>query len=1552
MRKIFTFLFLMVCLGVQLRAQDYQVPLCGTSGSTTYGPMYSIATANATNRTAVIYPTDRLSPISGITITDVYFNRTTATGTMAGTPNLKIYFKEVSFTEWPSGSLDWATATTGANLVFDDNPAPITGSSEGWKDFPLSSPFLYSGTQNLAVFFEYRNASASTSISWSYEYLSPCVNTSTTDATKYSNVTTGILPTSLSTTSAYNRPAIAFDGIFPCDAVSGLSISNLTTNSATVNWVAPSNAPADGYEYYYNETGVLPSPATTATGTTLAGVTSYNLTGLVGGITTYFWVRSVCSPTEKGVWSGPIEVNALPPNDECGQAIVLTASATCSPVAGFTVGATASSSETTPGCSATGINDDVWYQFTATATKHTVSLSGTSSTMAAAIYSGSCGSLVAVACASTAPQANNLTIGNVYYVRVYTTSSTANVFSNFNICVIEPPVNDDCNGAISLTAHTGAGCSGATTGTTLGATQSAEAATTCSASGINDDVWYSFVATSAAHTVSLTGTSSTSAVAVYSGTCGNLALVGCASTSATVTGLTSGETYFARVYTTSATVTISSVFEICVTTPPANDECSGSVLMPVTPAGSACTATAVSTEGATQSTTTGQANSCTTTGINDDVWYSFTTTVAGAYAFSYTDLVAVTGTASTVGMNVYTGSCGSLTVVTSACSSGFGTGGSGTFSVNLAATTTYTLRLYVGSISNSGTFNFCINTPDVPPVNNDCEGAIALTASSTSACISPVSGTTLFATQSATADPTCSASGINDDVWYSFAATSSAHTVLITGATNATAAAIYSGTCPSGLTQLAGGCNTGGTTASGLTIGTVYFVRVYTTTATAGTSSNFDICVVSGAPANDECSGAIALPAPSATNSCTASTSGSTAGATVSSEAAPSCSASGINDDVWYSFVATSANHAVLFSNTTNAVAAAVYSGSCGSLTQVTGACAITPDGAALATGLTPGATYYVRIYTTSSVVGTYSDFSFCVISVPANDDCASAGPLTVSTDCSAAVPGSTAGATPTTGETAPTCSPAGANDDVWYSFVATAATHTVSLFNTSATMAASVYSGTCGSLVAVACASTNTIATGLTPGNTYFVRVYSTSNTVGTYGTFTICIGELPSNDDCAGAIPLPASSSCNPVAGTTTGATATTGETAPSCSSSGVNDDVWYSFTATATTHIVSITNASTTTAAAIYSGSCGSLVQVACASTLATATGLTIGDTYYVRVYSTTSSATIFSNFNICVTGIPANDECAAAVALPGGVTVNGSIIGATETMPSEACASAPAAPAALDVWYQFTTLSGGAAVINVTNVASTLDAVVQVYSGSCGAFTNIGCADGPGSGGSETVTLNGLIAGQTYYIRVYGFNSGVGSFSIAVSGAALPVLIEYFNGKTIASGNLIDWKLGSSAATVMNLERSSDGRNFETIYTRSVTAFESAQSFSFLDANVQSALTFYRLKSVETDGSVSYSKTIVLASKGYGMKLVNVVPNPAREQATVNISAAKAGMIQLSIADFAGRVVSTQKQSLVSGTNQVRVSCAHLSSGTYFISVQNEEGFTETIKFVKQ
>ncbi|HCA06630.1 MAG TPA: hypothetical protein DEO71_05495, partial [Chryseobacterium sp.] len=234
------------------------------------------------------------------------------------------------------------------------------------------------------------------------------------------------------------------------------------------------------------------------------------------------------------------------------------------------------------------------------------------------------------------------------------------------------------------------------------------------------------------------------------------------------------------------------------------------------------------------------------------------------------------------------------------------------------------------------------------------------------------------------------------------------------------------------------------------------------------------------------------------------------------------------------------------------------------------------------------------------------------ILPPPANDDCANAIPLAVNGDMSCTMIGSgnTLGAT---SSGIPSGCFGNPDDDVWFSFIAVGTSHTVSTSNIVNTgtspnqqnVTFEVMKGDCGALVNVLCGEWNFVTlTNLTPGEKYYIRVYTTSSGIANASSFKLCIGTHvpPPNDECANAIPLSVNpdSNCGIVKPGTT-LSATYSGMLPSPCTGSTDDDVWYKFTATANTHTLWLKNTvalspylSPKLYAQVFKGSCGSLVS----------------------------------------------------------------------------------------------------------------------------------------------------------------------------------------------------------------------------------------------------------------------------------------------------------------------------------------------------------------------
>ncbi|WP_343636444.1 PKD domain-containing protein [Fluviicola sp.] len=97
---------------------------------------------------------------------------------------------------------------------------------------------------------------------------------------------------------------------------------------------------------------------------------------------------------------------------------------------------------------------------------------------------------------------------------------------------------------------------------------------------------------------------------------------------------------------------------------------------------------------------------------------------------------------------------------------------------------------------------------------------------------------------------------------------------------------------------------------------------------------------------------------------------------------------------------------------------------------------------------------------------------------------------------------------------------------------------------------------------------------------------------------------------------------------------------------------------------------------------------------------------------------------------------------------------------------------ASPGAPDVWFVFTTTSAGNYTIDM-NTGTMTDSGMGIYGGaSCSSLTEISCDDDSSPNGSMSMLTVSLAASTTYYIRVWAYSSGTGTFTMCVT--APPVL----------------------------------------------------------------------------------------------------------------------------------------------------------------------------------
>jgi trimeric autotransporter adhesin len=224
------------------------------------------------------------------------------------------------------------------------------------------------------------------------------------------------------------------------------------------------------------------------------------------------------------------------------------------------------------------------------------------------------------------------------------------------------------------------------------------------------------------------------------------------------------------------------------------------------------------------------------------------------------------------------------------------------------------------------------------------------------------------------------------------------------------------------------------------------------------------------------------------------------------------------------------------------------------------------------------------------------------------------------------------------------------------------------------------------------------------------------------------------------------------------------------------------------------------------------------------------------------------------------------------------------------------------------------------------------------------------------GAPGLTLADFAHGTNGYV----LHATIPSFSSFYFGSAnitLPLELLSFDGELQNSGAaLLKWQTEDEINTAnFVVERSLNGVDFSAIGTVEAKGNNNTTdvfNYSLIDAEASRqpvSVLYYRLKITDNDGSSKYSNIVTLSLKAVNARIV-VTPNPVVAQARLDIKAVKAGTVQWTLTDNAGRVVLQNNVQAQQGNNTVYINTDKIAAGIYFVKVKGA-GIDEQVKIVK-
>jgi Glycosyl hydrolase catalytic core/Cadherin-like beta sandwich domain/Secretion system C-terminal sorting domain len=224
------------------------------------------------------------------------------------------------------------------------------------------------------------------------------------------------------------------------------------------------------------------------------------------------------------------------------------------------------------------------------------------------------------------------------------------------------------------------------------------------------------------------------------------------------------------------------------------------------------------------------------------------------------------------------------------------------------------------------------------------------------------------------------------------------------------------------------------------------------------------------------------------------------------------------------------------------------------------------------------------------------------------------------------------------------------------------------------------------------------------------------------------------------------------------------------------------------------------------------------------------------------------------------------------------------------------------------------------------------------------------------GSASNTLNLNIGSNTIEVKVTAEDGiAIRTYTINATrlSSALPVQIADITAKLQTNKMVtVNW----TSVTEINLnsykiQRSNDGRNFTTLGT---IASKGAGVYSYTDdlnaVNSLPATIYYRLEAVDNDGTKTYSKIAPCKLQVVDKSLV-IYPNPVLTTLFAQVTVVKAGVSEIRVVDVQGKIISTQKTQLATGTTTISIPTIALTPGNYILEIHNADGKQQQ-RFVKE
>ncbi len=200
------------------------------------------------------------------------------------------------------------------------------------------------------------------------------------------------------------------------------------------------------------------------------------------------------------------------------------------------------------------------------------------------------------------------------------------------------------------------------------------------------------------------------------------------------------------------------------------------------------------------------------------------------------------------------------------------------------------------------------------------------------------------------------------------------------------------------------------------------------------------------------------------------------------------------------------------------------------------------------------------------------------------------------------------------------------------------------------------------------------------------------------------------------------------------------------------------------------------------------------------------------------------------------------------------------------------------------------------------------------------------------------------------------SRVSAQNTSSSSNSLPALILSFSGLTSQNDIVLSWTMENQTNNnYFVIERSGNGSSFDSIDVVMGLNNTHETDYSYTDMYALNGDNYYRLRQVDKDGNIKYSKVLSFISSNTNTTAVTkmqVYPNPAGAVVNYTLNSAVSDQVTVQVYNLAGVVIMSRQQQLSAGPNQHSLAISTLKSGNYFLKIIDKEGHNQYVQsFVK-